>query len=90
MKAVIIYALGKLWWLITKALSDSGEISFSRTISACITIYFLAQDAWLFHRIGHLVDNATLLTQLSVMTAFYLGSKGLGALPGNQPPGGKQ
>lgn len=81
-----LYIMGKLWWLITKALSESGEISFGRTISAVITLYFLAQDAWFFHRTGHLVDNATLLTQLSVMTAFYVSSKGLGALPGNGKP----
>jgi len=77
------FLAGKIWWLITKALSESGEISFGRTISAVITLYFLGQDAWFFHRTGHLIDNATLLTQLSVMTAFYVGSKGLGALPGN-------
>jgi len=76
--------ISKLWWLITMALSESGEISFGRSISALITLYFLAQDAWLFHRTGHLVDNATLLTQLSVMTAFYASSKGLGIFTPNK------
>jgi hypothetical protein len=79
------FLAGKVWWLITTALSESGEISFGRTISAVITLYFLGQDAWFFHRTGHLIDNATLLTQLSVMTAFYASSKGLGIFSKDKP-----
>lgn len=80
MREALKLVLSKLWWLITTALSESGDISFGRSISLVIVVYFLGQDAWVFHRTGHLVDNATLLTQLSVMTAFYASSKGLGIL----------
>lgn len=74
-----------LKWFIDNCLSDSGAISFGRTMSGIITLYFLGQDAWFFHRIGHLVDNSTLLTQLGLMTAFY-GVNKVAALKTTTPP----
>lgn len=79
MRALIQLALQKLWWLATMCLSESGQISFGRTMSGVISLYYLVQDAWFFHRAGHLIDNTTLLTQLSVMTAFYGVNKVTGA-----------
>lgn len=63
--------------MLEGCFSASDSVSFGRVISFLNTLYFLSTDAWFYHRTGHLVDNATLLTQLSVMTAFYVSSKGL-------------
>lgn len=86
MKPIIILVLRKLWWLITTMLSESGDISAARSFTAYLILYFSAQDAWFFHRNGHLVDNATLLTQLSVMTAFYITNKTVTAFTSKSDP----
>jgi hypothetical protein len=71
MKEILKELYAKALWFIRNCLGDVGDISFGRTASASWSFYFMAQDAWFFHRLGHLVDNATLLTQLTVMTTFY-------------------
>jgi len=67
-----------LWikWLLEQALGANAAISFGRAVSLLIVLYFLVMDAlFFFHNGHHFVDNATLLTQLSVMTAFYVTNK---------------
>jgi hypothetical protein len=71
MKETLKQLFAKAVWFIKNCLGDIGDISFGRTASAFWSLYFMTQDAWFFHRSGHLVDNATLLTQLSVITTFY-------------------
>jgi hypothetical protein len=65
----------KLLSALRSCLSETGDISFARTVSGVLVLYFLTTDAWFFHRKGVLVDNATLLAQLAVMTAFYGSNK---------------
>ncbi|HEV7522989.1 MAG TPA: hypothetical protein VGP89_17945 [Candidatus Angelobacter sp.] len=64
-----------LKWFVRAMFSESGEVSSARCFTAFLILYFSTQDAWYFHRVGHLIDNATLLTQLTVMTAFYVTNK---------------
>jgi len=66
---------------MNSALEDEPDatgnraVSFARLISLVLVLYFLATDAWFFHRKGVLVDNTTMMTQLGVMTAFYASNK---------------
>jgi hypothetical protein len=71
MKEIFKQLFAKALWFIRNCLGDIGDISFGRTASLLWSVYFMAQDAWFFHRAGHLVDNSTLLTQLSVISTFY-------------------
>ncbi len=77
-----------LWQFVRECLGESGAISFGRTASAYLIGFFTGMDAWHYHKTGHLVDNATLLTQLTVMTAFYFGNKAAAAMGGKKddPP----
>jgi len=51
---------------------NSGDISFGRCLSAFWAAYFAVQDYHFFLTNGHhLVDNATLLTHLGVITTSY-------------------
>lgn len=64
-------AIAGIKWFVTMCLSDQGVISFGRTLSAFWTLYFAFQDYHFFLISRHLVDNATLLTQLTVITTSY-------------------
>lgn len=69
-------------WFMTMCLGEGGTISFGRSLSAFWSLYFAAIDWNLFAKSGHLVDNATLLTQLTVITTSYAITKALRASDG--------
>lgn len=71
MRQAVKQALLKLWHVIEKYLSEDGSASFGRAASAFWILYFAVQDAWFYHRTGHLIDYTDLLTQASVMSMFY-------------------
>lgn len=63
--------LGWIKWFTDNCLSSNSAISFGRTVSMMLVIYFMVMD-YLFFRIHHtFIDNSTMLTQLAVMTSFY-------------------
>jgi hypothetical protein len=64
-------AIEGIKWFITMCLSDGGVISFGRTLSAFWSLYFAFQDYHFLLMTRHLVDNQTLITQLSVITTSY-------------------
>lgn len=72
MKNFFINAWAGIKWFICMCLSESGAISFGRTLSAFWSIYFAIQD-YQFFIMNHykLIDDPTLLTQLSVITTSY-------------------
>ena len=78
--------LQKLAWFIQTCLSDSGAVSFGRTMSALWSFYYMAIQAWFYHRSGHLPDNGTILTHLTVITTFYGVTKSGEIFGGNKQP----
>lgn len=62
---------------LAKMVSSSGEVSFGRCSATVWSLFYLTQHAWFWHRTGALVDNATVLTHLGVITTLY----GLGKIP---------
>lgn len=78
--------LGSLWtsikWFVTMGLGEGGTISFGRSLSLFWSLYFAAIDWSLFAKSGHLVDNATLLTQLTVITTSYAITKASDVIAG--------
>lgn len=66
----------KIWtslkWFIVTCLSDGGTVSFGRTLSAFWSVYFATLDYHFFLVNSHkMIDNATLLTHLTVVTSSY-------------------
>jgi len=58
-------------------LSDSGEVSFGRCAAGAWAVFLMVQQAWFWHRTGHLVDNGTAATHLGYIVTLY----GLGKVP---------
>ena len=79
-------AVAGLKWFVTACLSDQGAISFGRTLSAFWTLYFAVQDYHLFIISRHLVDNATLMSQLTVITTSYAITKAAQAFSKDKEP----
>lgn len=80
MKNFFLSIYNGLKWFISMCLSEQGTISFGRSLSAFWSIYFATQDYHLFLLSKHLVDNSTLLTQLTVITTSYAITKAKDAI----------
>jgi len=68
---------------LNKMVSTSGDVSFGRVFAGLWALFYMGQHAWFWHLTGHMVENATVLTHLGVITTLY----GLGKIPsGGQQP----
>ena len=85
-KTHTVNLIAGLKWFFTACLSDQGTISFGRTLSAFWTLYFAVQDYHLFIISRHLVENQTLLTQLTVITTSYAITKATQAFGKDKDP----